>query len=91
MDKVIKKIRETIIDMTGSDNFFDAVVYFEEERHKPKKLPMTQVVYDELNKSQVAVLFKILIDVGYIGFKKKKKNVLAKNSKSSKTEMEGNK
>ncbi len=79
MDKVIKKIRETIIDMTGSDNFFDAVVFFEEERHKPKKLPITPLVFDELHKSQIAVLFRVLIDVGHIGFKNNKMYVLAKN------------
>lgn len=58
---ILKLIKDTIIFSTDSENMEEAVEWFEERRHK-KSPYRTQEFFDELVISQIAILFKILID-----------------------------
>ena len=58
---VLKLVKDTIIFNTDSENLEEAIRWFEERRHIPSPYK-TQEFFDELVLSQVAILFKILID-----------------------------
>lgn len=64
-------IKATILDMSACDTFEEAINYFEEIRHI-NNLPKNQELFDEISKSQIAILFKLLIDLGEVGFKDNK-------------------
>ena len=58
LDKVQK---ETILHMCDCDTMEEAIDYFEENRHKPHP-QKTRELFDELVISQLAILFKLLLD-----------------------------
>lgn len=61
-------IKATILDMTDCDTLGQAISYFEGIR-KQEKTERTRELFDELLKSQIAILFKLLIDLGEVEFK----------------------
>ncbi len=64
-DKGLELVKGRILLMLDCDNIQKALEYFEEKRHK-KLLPKTQELFDEMVISQVAILFKILMDAGEV-------------------------
>ena len=65
MTKPIELIKETILLMSDTEDMEEAIEYFENNRHKSSKF-RTQEFFDELVLSQIAVLFKVLIDCGEV-------------------------
>lgn len=59
--KIQKVLEDTILLLSDCDDIDEATIWFEEIRHL-KSLPKSPELFDELCKSQVAILFKILID-----------------------------
>jgi len=64
----LQLIKATILDMTDCDSMPEAISYFEGIR-KQEITERSRDLFDELSKSQIAVLFKLLIDLGEVGFK----------------------
>ncbi len=56
------------IEMSDCDTLEEAISYFEGIR-KQKGLPKTQELFDEISKSQIATLFRLLIDLGEVHLK----------------------
>ena len=61
--KMCKVVEETIYHMSNCDNMDEAIDYFESIRHK-QQMKRTKELFDELFTSQLATLFKLLIDTG---------------------------
>ena len=69
MKEPIELIKETILLISDSENMEEAIEYFEDNRHKPKQSKFkSQEFFDEIVLSQIAVLFKILIDAEEVEF-----------------------
>lgn len=66
--KALKLIKENILFLSDCDNLEEAVDYFESVRHKSSPYK-TQEYFDYLVTCQLAILFKILIDLGEIKLK----------------------
>ena len=76
---ILKLIKDTIYFSTDSENMEEAIKWFEERRHKPSKYK-TQEFFDELVISQVAIIFKILIDAKEVEIEN---NVIKLNQKDA--------
>ena len=59
--KLNKVLKETILHMSDCENMEEAIGYFERERHK-NSLPKSLELFDEISRSQLAILFKLLLD-----------------------------
>jgi len=64
-DRGLELIKNNILFLSDSDTMEEAVEYFESIRHKDSPYKC-QELFDELVKSQLAILFKILIDIGEV-------------------------
>lgn len=86
----IKLIKATILDLSDCDSLEEAISYFEGIRHIDfvKKTP---ALFDELSKAQIAVLFKLLIDLEEVNFKDNVMFPFVENSetKSNKEDKNG--
>ena len=70
-DKSIKLIKETILHLTDCDNLQEALEDFESKRHSPSILKElgTKEAFNELSQNQIAILFKLLLDLGEVQLK----------------------
>lgn len=59
--KLCKVLEATILNMSDCEDMEEAVNYFEGVRHQDQ-MPRTKELFDELSVSQLAILFKLLID-----------------------------
>ena len=62
-DKYLKLIKDTILFSSDCNSMKEAIDFFESKRHLPSPYK-TQEFFDELVTSQLAILFKILINGG---------------------------
>ena len=79
-DKYLKLIKDTILFSSDCNSMKEAIDFFESRRHLPSSYK-TQEFFDELVISQLAILFKILIDGGEVVVKNnviKLKSILSK-------------
>jgi hypothetical protein len=77
-DRGIELVKQNILFLSDCENMEEAISFFEERRHLPSPY-RTQEYFDELNISQIAVLFKVLIDSGDVIVED---NVIKQESKS---------
>jgi len=70
-EKALKLIRENIKHLSDCDDLGEAIKYFETIRHSGVPIK-DRWLFDELSKSQIAILVKILIDLGEVELKDNK-------------------
>jgi hypothetical protein len=66
--EIINLIEDTIIEMTGKDSLTEAVKFHDKDRKK-SNMSRSEDLFEEMSRGQVAVLIKVLIDIGKIKYK----------------------
>ena len=73
-------IKNTILHQIDCETLEEAIEYFEEIRHK-EHLLRTKKLFKEISRAQIAILFKLLIDLGEVDFDEKE-NVIRSKEKN---------